>query len=151
MLCNVLDDEDRFRRVIDEAIKSSEVKEYDAYVNEPEKKKQTRRRQAENDAQEAAKHAKDLGLNGQKKRAKQTTSDSVNGLAAMIQQRQKGRATNFLDDLAAKYAPPKAKHGKKRQPEEPPEEAFQKTGARAKKHQKKVIEEDGEPNENEGD
>ena len=151
MLCNVLDDDDRFRGIIDEAIKRGDVEGYEAYVHEPEKRKQARRRQAERDAKEAEKHAKDLGLNGHKKEGKKVKKGGEDDLAAMIQQRQRGRAANFLDDLAAKYAAPKAKRGKKRPSAEPPEEAFQKVGARAKKQRKLVIEEENEDDEDDVD
>ena len=151
MLCNVLDDEDRFRGIIDEAITTGKVEGYDGYVNEPVKKKQARRRQAERDAKEAEKHAKDLGLNGRKKEGKKVKKGGEDDLAAMIQNRQKGRAANFLDDLAAKYAAPKAKKERKRPLEEPPEEAFQKMGARAKKQKKQVIEENNEDVEDDED
>ena len=145
MLCNVLDDEERFRTILDGAIADGEVEAYDAYVNEPEKKRQVRRKQAEKDAREAEKHAKDMGLNGHKKERKEKGTSGEDDLAAMIQQRQKGRAANFLDDLEAKYAAPKAKKGRKRPSEEPPEEAFQKMGAKAKKQKKKtIVEEDNE-------
>ena len=151
MLCNVLDDEDRFRIILDEAIKDSEVEAYDAYVNEPEKKRQARRRQAEKDAKEAERHAENLGLNGHKKERNKKGKSGEDDLAAMIQQRQKGRAANFLDDLEAKYAAPKAKKGKKRPSEEPPEEAFHKMGARVKKQKKEIVEEDDEDDEDEVD
>lgn len=142
MLCNVLDDEDRFRDIIDEEIRTGHVEGYDAYVNEPKQKKQARRKRAEKDAREAEKHAEDLGLNGHKKVSKKGGQGRDDDLAAMIQQRQAGRAANFLDDLEAKYAPRKAKKGKKRPSEEPPEEAFHKMGSRSKKQKKPVIEEE---------
>ena len=155
MLSSVLDDEERFRGIIDSAVEGGEVKGYDAYVNESEKKKTARRRQAEKAAKEAEKHAEFLGVNGKKggKKGKEVGGGEAD-LAAMMQQRQKGRAANFLDDLEAKYAAPKAKggRGRKRQSEEPPEEAFQQMGSRAKKQKKEVIEEDdSEDEEGDGD
>ena len=68
----------------------------------------------------------------------------MSDLAALIQQRQKSRAGGFLDHLEAKYAP-KSKGSKRATPmEEPLEEAFQATAARAKKRKqsKKVVDED---------
>lgn len=147
MLCNVLDDEERFRVIINEAIRQGHVEAYDAYVNESEKKKQGRRKRAEKDATEAEKHAETLGLNGNKKNGKQRAKGGEDDLASMIQQRQKGRATNFLNDLEAKYAAPKTKKGKKRSMEEPPEGAFQKTAARAKKQKKRIVEDEDEEDE----
>ncbi len=144
MLCNVLDDEDIFCTTLDEAIENGEVEGYEAYVNEPEKKKQARRKQAERDAKEAERHAQDLGLNGHKKERKKKGNSGEDELAAMIQQRQKGRAANFLDDLEAKYSTPKARKGKKRPSDEPPEEAFSSMGARAKRQKRPILEEDNE-------
>jgi len=147
MLSNVLDDENRFRDIIDAELRAGLVEGYDVYVNEPEKRKQARRKQSERDAREAEKHAESLGLNGHKKIGKKEGKGQIDDLAAMIQQRQTGRAANFLDDLEAKYAAPKATKGKKRSSEEPPEEAFQKMGARSKKQKKPVIEEEDEEDE----
>ena len=144
MLSNVLDDEDRFRSIIDAEIKAGNVEGYDAYVNEPEKKRQARRKQAERDAREAEKHAEDLGLNGNKELGKKKGAGGEDDPAAMIQQRQKGRAATFLDNLEAKYAAPKTKSKKKRPLEEPSEEAFKQMGARSKKQKKSVLEEEGE-------
>jgi DnaJ family protein C protein 9 len=65
-----------------------------------------------------------------KKSGKKEKDDGMGDLAALIGQRQQGRANNFLADLEAKYAPKgKAKAGAKRGTEEPPEEAFAQTEA----------------------
>lgn len=151
MLSNVLDDEDRFRSIIDAEIQAGNVEGYDAYINEPEKKRQARRKQAERDAREAERHAEDLGLNGHKRAGKKKGSGGENDLAAMIQQRQKGRAATFLDDLEAKYAAPKTKSKKKRPLEEPSEEAFKQMGARSKKQKTSIIEEEDEDDDDDDD
>ena len=68
----------------------------------------------------------------------------MSDLAALIQQRQASRAGGFFDHLEEKYAP-KSRGNKRATPmEEPPEEAFQATAARAKKRKpsKKVVDED---------
>jgi DnaJ family protein C protein 9 len=91
------------------------------------------RKKKEKEAKEAEKHAEDLGIGKdlkKKKTGKKEKDDGMSDLAALIGQRQQGRANNFLADLEAKYAPKgKAKAGAKRGTEEPPEEAFAQTEA----------------------
>ena len=142
MHSNPLEDEDRFRMSIDEAIKAGEVEGYDAYINEPENKKRRRHEKAAREGAEAEEYAKELGVHedlfgSRKGRAKKgAKADGEAGLADLIQQRQKGRAANFLDDLEAKYGGGKQSKkgtGKKRKDmEEPPEEMFERN--RQKKH-----------------
>ncbi|KKA20014.1 DnaJ domain protein [Rasamsonia emersonii CBS 393.64] len=134
MLSNVLDDDERFRAIINKAIADGEVKGWKNYTEEPEAKRQRRLKRAQEEAKEAEELAKELdkeekgpGAKGRKKKAAAKADD--NELAALIQQRQKARAANFFDELEAKYAQPKK--GKKRAPpEEPPEEAFEAVAAR---------------------
>lgn len=148
MLSDAADDEDRFRQIIDAAIESEEVEAYKKYTEESETKRKRRidnaRKKKEQEAKEAAQHAEDLGVNGKgkgKKGGKKDESD-MGDLAALIQNRQKGRASNFLADLEAKYAPKgkAAKGGAKRTAamEEPPEEAFAATEARRSKKSRKA-------------
>ena len=155
MLSNVLDDEVRFREIIDGSIAAGEVQAFDAYVKESQKSKDKRRRKANLEASEAAQHAKDSGLHevlsGDKARGKKTT------LADIIQQRQKERASTFLDDLEAKYGGKGGMNGqtkskKRKQNGEPPEEAF-RTNRKEQKRRKasKVAEEtEGSLKEDEG-
>ncbi|KKK21182.1 hypothetical protein P175DRAFT_0525135 [Aspergillus ochraceoroseus IBT 24754] len=136
MLCNVLDDDERFRGLIDQAIEDGEVEGYQKYTEEPEKKREQRLKRAQREAKEAEKLAKKLEKQkpgndskaGGKKRGKGTTMGD-NDLAALIQQRQASRADSFFDRLEAKYNNPS---GKKRAAtmDEPPEEAFEATAAR---------------------
>jgi DnaJ family protein C protein 9 len=145
MLSDPLEDEDRFRVIIDEAIEKGDVKGFKAYVNETAAAKRARMREAEGEAEEAMEYAKELGvadkLFGKGKKGKDSGEDA---LAALIQKRQEGRSS-FLDNLEAKYANkaksarPKGKKGKKRVSEdededdgEPSEEAFQAAAARLK-------------------
>ncbi|KAG5294507.1 DnaJ domain-containing protein [Histoplasma ohiense] len=153
MLSNVLDDDGRFRDVINAAIAAGEVKDWPKYSRETEKKRAQRVAKARREAEEAEELVEELGigekLNGKKneaqtggkKKAKHNRgNDSLNDLAAMIQQRQKSRAAAFLDDLEAKYAPAGSKaagkaNGRKRKAgerdeNEPPEEAFLATAKR---------------------
>lgn len=137
MCSNVLDDDKRFRSIIDQAIEDNEVEGWNKYVKEPEKKRVQRRQRAEWEAEEAEDLAEELGVKDKLgMTGKKRKDEGMGDLAALIQQRQQGRAANFFDGLEAKYGGGK-KTGKKRMmEEEPPEEAFQKTGARAKKGRK---------------
>jgi DnaJ homolog subfamily C member 9 len=137
MLSDPAEDEERFRSIIDEGIESGEVEGYAAYTEESENNRKKRveaaRKKKEKEAKEAEKHAEDLGIGKdlkKKKTGKKEKDDGMGDLAALIGQRQQGRANNFLADLEAKYAPKgKAKAGAKRGTEEPPEEAFAQTEA----------------------
>lgn len=150
MLSNPLEDEKRFRAIIDEAIKAGKVEPFDAYTKESKADRKKRLKRAKDEAKEAEEYAKELGVdkdlagNGsskskQSKKGENGAEDEygdTSGLAALIQKRQRSRAGNFLADLEAKYAP-KAKAGKKRGAkeveDEPPEEMFEKNRAKAKK------------------
>lgn len=137
MLSDPAEDEERFRAIIDEGIESGEVEGYAAYTEESENSQRKRveaaRKKKEKEAKDAEKHAEDLGIGKdlkKKKGGKKEKDDGMGDLAALIGQRQQGRANNFLADLEAKYAPKgKAKAGAKRGTEEPPEEAFAQTEA----------------------
>lgn len=136
MLSDPLEDDDRFRSIINAAIADKTVEPEKAYTEESMKSRQSRideaRKRAQKEEKEALKYGEDLKKNKKKAGA----PDSLGDLAALIQQRQKGRASNFLDNLEAKYAP-KGKKGKRAAPmDEPPEEAFQRTSSRFKKGKK---------------
>lgn len=145
MLSNPLHDEDRFRGYIDHAIQDGEVQAYDAYTKETQKQRDHRQTRAKRDGKEAEEYAKKLGKydtlfgdragNSNKKGSKK---DEGPDLAELIQQRQKGRADTFLDDLEARYAAPKkttakSQKGKMRKAEEPPEELFQRNRQKKRK------------------
>ncbi|KAL4920176.1 DnaJ domain-containing protein [Aspergillus aurantiobrunneus] len=134
MLCNVLDDDDRFRAMIDKAIEKGTATGYKMYTEEPEDKRKQRLKRAQKEAKEAVKLAKQLEKQKEGGKAKAGSRKSNKGsalenndLAALIQQRQASRAESFFDRLEAKYSP----SGKKRVAmDEPPEEAFEATAAR---------------------
>ncbi|KAF2478527.1 DnaJ domain-containing protein [Neohortaea acidophila] len=139
MLSDVLEDEERFRGIIDEAIKSGEVEGFSKYTNESEKSKKARITQAQKrrdqEGKEAEKAAKEIQETGKSKaKGKKKPNGDLGDLAALIQQRQQGRADNFFDALEAKYAPTgkKGKAGSKRSMEEPPEEAFARNAKKGK-------------------
>lgn len=107
VLCAEAKDESRFQKILKKLIKDKEIPDFDKFSKEEPSKKKARKRRAENEAQEAEQHAKDMALD-------------VNGagsLQALIKQRQASRATQadtFFDQLAEKYAKPqKSKKGKK--------------------------------------
>lgn len=136
MLSNVLEDDERFRLIIDEAIASEDVPAFKAYTKESKKSRDARIKAAKGEATEAEEYAKELGVHdklfGNKKAKGGKAAAAEDDLAALIRRNQNGRK-NFLDDLEAKYAP-KSKKDKKRAAEEdePSEEAFQAAAARLK-------------------
>ena len=127
MCSNVMEDDKRFRSIIDQAIKNGEAESYTAYTKESKTSIKRRVKRAKKEADEAMELAEELGVkdqlfgNGTSKPGRKAGGEDA--LKALIQQRQKGRADNFLDNLEAKYGG----GGKtKRKGVEPPEEAFQK-------------------------
>ncbi|ROT36612.1 DnaJ-domain-containing protein [Sodiomyces alkalinus F11] len=145
MLSNVLEDDERFRAIIDAAIASEDVPAFKAYTKESKKKREARTKAARVEAAEAEEYAKELGVHDElfgDKKAKKGKGKGNKGkgggeddLAALILRNQQSRA-GFLDNLAAKYgAGTKKKKGNKRaiEEEEPSEEAFQAAAARLKK------------------
>ncbi|KAJ9635252.1 hypothetical protein H2201_003212 [Coniosporium apollinis] len=133
MLSNPADDDARFRTIINQAIKDGEVEPYKKFTEESDASIKRRIKAAKKEAKEAEAYGEEL-----KQKKGKGAKKAANGeasLAALIQQRQKGRAENFLDDLEAKYAPQVAKKGRKRAApgDEPSEEAFEKTAERARK------------------
>lgn len=145
MLSNVIEDDARFRRIIDAAIENNDVPRFPAYVKESKKKQESRMKKARAEAGEAEEYAKEIGVHDKlfrdKKKGKKGKDDESD-LAALILKRQQDRSSdNFLDRLADKYATPAAK-GKKggkrgRAEEEPSEEAFQAAAARLNPKAKK--------------
>ena len=143
MCSNVLEDDDRFRGVIDEAIENGEVEKYDIYAKETKANRKKRVQRAKAEEAEAMEMAEELGVkdklfgNGTKsangkvpKGGKKNKENGEDALKALIQQRQKGRAENFLDNLEAKYGG--GGKSKRKADEEPPEEAFQKNTKKAR-------------------
>jgi len=125
--------------MIDEEIKEKRVEAFDAYVKESKASRNKRVKEAKKEAKEAEEMAVELGVeeklfgngttNGNSKNGKNAKKGEpdMSGLTALIQQRQKDRASTFLDDLEAKYAPKKGGRKNKRAAGvEPPEEVFQR-------------------------
>ncbi|EGX90896.1 DnaJ domain protein [Cordyceps militaris CM01] len=144
ILSSVVDDEERFRAIIDKAIQDEDVPAFKAYTKEPKLKRAARLKRARGEAAEAEDYAKELGVHeqifgGKKGKKNGKAGSSEDALAALIQKRQQNRSESFFDHLEAKYgAPGKGKKGKKRVvEEEPSEEAFEAAAAKLKSGSKK--------------
>lgn len=143
ILSDVLEDDKRFRKIIDEAIKQDDVAAFPAYTKETKAKRAARLRKAKEESGEAEEYARELGVHDQlfgDKKAKKGKGSSEDSLAALIQKRQQDRSESFFDHLAEKYAPKSnGKKSSKKRPaeEEPSEEAFQAAAAKLKKGKRK--------------
>ncbi|KAF2036505.1 DnaJ-domain-containing protein, partial [Setomelanomma holmii] len=148
MLSDILQDDDRFRQILDEEIAKGNIESYPIYARETDATRQKakdveKKRREDYDRREAEKGAATTAnskTNGKAKPKGKKAGGDIADLAALIQQRQKSRAGGFFDHLEAKYAP-KSRGSKRSTPmEEPPEELFEanrakkaKTSGRAKK------------------
>ncbi|RAH78316.1 DnaJ-domain-containing protein [Aspergillus japonicus CBS 114.51] len=142
LLCNVLDDDERFRAIIDRALAEGRAKKHKSYVEEPAKKRERRLKRAQKEAKEAEALAAEVeekqsiktGRGG--KKSTKNKNDGDNELLKLIQQRQATRGEAFFDRLEQQYGQPGRKRAAKM--DEPPEEAFAATAARktAKKKRK---------------
>lgn len=130
MLSDMVDDEGRFRAIIDKAIADGELQDFKKYSGEKESTREKRieraRKRKEKEAKEADTASRQIEEEKSKTKGKEANGGAggMGDLAALIQQRQQGRAENFFDRLEEKYAP-KGKKSKNAGPmDEPPEEAF---------------------------
>lgn len=146
MLSDVLEDDERFRAIIDEAIAAGDVPAFPKYTGETKSSRTKRAKAAKAEAAEAEDYARELGVhdklfgnkNGATGKKGKKGDNSEDALKALIQKRQQDRGASFLDNLAEKYgAAKKTKKGKKRpvddeedENDEPSEEAFQAAAAR---------------------
>ena len=146
MLSNPIDDEERFRAIIDAAIEVNDVPAHKAYTKESHAKRASRYKRARREAAEAIDWAKELGVHDElfgksddkksKRKGKDGDAGGEDALKALIQQKQQSRSESFLDNLEKKYGgkPDTKKKGRKRgagaEADEPPEEAFQKMAER---------------------
>ncbi|KAK8085124.1 chaperone dnaJ 6 [Apiospora hydei] len=122
MLSDVLEDDARFRAIIDEAIEGEDVPAFKAYTKETKKSKKARVDAAKGEANEAEEYAKELGIHdklfggGQdggsggsstaKKGKKSKKDSSEDALAALIRGKQQSREAqqnDFFAGLEAKY------------------------------------------------
>ena len=129
MLSNPLEDEERFRKMIDEGIEEGQLEGYKAYVGEKKAKRAGRMKRARKEEAEAMEMAEELGVKeklfgdsaeqkgkgkkGKKGKGNEGEEEAGGPLAALIAARQKSRGESFLERLEAKYAPKgKGKGGK---------------------------------------
>ncbi|TRY78652.1 hypothetical protein TCAL_06614 [Tigriopus californicus] len=107
VLCCNLDDEARFTSILQDLISQQELPDYKKFSRESTQKKKQRKRRLDGEKVEAEAYAQELGL-----------GDGQDALKNLIMKRQAQRekdSDSFLDQLAAKYAQPKAKaKGKKK-------------------------------------
>jgi DnaJ homolog subfamily C member 9 len=146
MLSDVLEDDDRFRKIINDAIAKEEVDSYPAWERENKDeqrekvKARERKRREEFDKRHGSTKEAAEKLKAKQKSKNKSTSSSTSGLgdlAALIQQRQRGRmGAGFFDNLEAKYASKASPRGKKRVSEEPTEEEFKAARERINKRAK---------------
>lgn len=143
MCSNPIDDEERFRKIIDAAIEAEEVEAFKAYTKETKASKMRRKRAARKEAKEAEEYAKELGVHEaifgkndsgdvkSEKKGKVKKEDTA-GLAALIKSRNASRMDDLVASLEAKYGGKSStKKGNKRTAtDELDEEAFQKTRAK---------------------
>ena len=95
VMCAREEDEERFRKILNEMIKNKEVKKFKAFTKSNNAEKENRKRAAEAEAEEAEAAAKEMGL-----------GEGEDSLRAMILARQNNRgaaAASFLDGLAEKF------------------------------------------------
>lgn len=132
MLSDMVEDEDRFRQIIDAAIAVNEVKAWQKYTQESESARRKRiasaRRQRDGEAGEAEELKKNLDKKKQKK-----GGGSMEELAAMIKSRQKGRGEGLIARLEEKYASKGSRGGR----DEPSEDAFARNAKPAAKRARK--------------
>ncbi len=150
MLSDVVQDDKRFRAIIDAAIADGDVPAFDAYTKESKKARQKRLKAAGREAKEAEERARELGVYDKlfgggdgadggtkgkgKGKGKGKPAGSEDALAAIIQKRQGSRMSDFFAGMAkyeAETGPGKRK--KRAAEEEPPSEAFQAAAAKLKK------------------
>ncbi|MCJ1244022.1 hypothetical protein MMC30_001219 [Trapelia coarctata] len=133
LLSNPIEDEDRFRIIIDEAIAKGTVPNYAAYDLDIERQKEKRIAKAKKERANFEKIHDKYGPG--------------NSLDALILQRHKSGATAaFLENLENKYA--EKSSGKKRKADsEPSEAAFAATAARARKNRASAAKEEVEDEE----
>jgi DnaJ family protein C protein 9 len=154
MLSDILEDDDRFRVILDNEIAEGRLELYPRYEKETDEKREKakaeeRKRRAKFDKHAAGQSAK------AKSKGKSGAAGSMSDLAALIQQRQQARSGNVFASLEAKYA---KQNGVKRgapASEEPPEEAFREAEERMKRARTarvaKHIESEDETDEDEED
>ncbi|PRQ73959.1 hypothetical protein AAT19DRAFT_15526 [Rhodotorula toruloides] len=131
VMCATIADEDRFVKLINDAIAAKEIKATPAWTKSSKdtQGKEKRKKKADKEAKEAEELAKELGVHdklygngssaskggkGKGKGKKADAEDDEASLRALIQGNQAKRMNSLIDSLEAKYAAAEAKKGKKR-------------------------------------
>ncbi|RKP12319.1 hypothetical protein BJ684DRAFT_2570, partial [Piptocephalis cylindrospora] len=132
---NVLDDEERLREIIEEAIEKKELPDHSAFTQESQAKRKARKRRAQKEADEAKKEREILAKKNTREKAEPS---DLTDLGALIRQKNANRMKSLVESLEEKYG---AKGGGKKrrvQPStakrvkasaEPSEEEFQRIQA----------------------
>lgn len=111
VILGTLEEEPRYRAIIDEAIKTKEVKKEKRYTSSESvaKERQKQLKRARKEEKEAEALARELGLPALLPAAepKGNKKGEDAALVALIQSRQAARGDAFLSSLEAKYAPKK--------------------------------------------
>lgn len=137
MCSSVIDDDERFRTMIDKAIKDGRVEAHKTYTKETKASRKKRIAKAKAEEGEAMELAEELGVKDKlfgKKGDKKKGNDE-DALKALIQQRSQGRADTFLSNLEAKYGGG-TKSGKRKELDEPSEEMFAMNAKKTKGRQR---------------
>ena len=95
MLSDVLEDDDRFRKIIDDAIAAGDVKAFARYTGETAAAKRARKAAASSESVEAEEYAKELGVHDKlfgKSKNKKITSESTSTAPAHTTKKGKGAA-----------------------------------------------------------
>jgi len=148
LLSDIEEDDDRFRKILDEEIAKGTIESYPAYERENNDASRAKAKAAERKRKEAfdKQHGDwaEEKMNG-KSKAKKSKESDLTSLAAAIQKKSR-TGGNFLDQLEAKYAP-KSRGKKRGSDDEPPEEMFLAAEARAKKARQSKRPKKAEPEE----
>jgi len=106
-----LEDEERYRKIINEHISSGELKSYKTFTNESDKKKQARIARFKEEEEEAIEHKKFTLEKSSKKSSSKNKFEDFDLIAALdkrhAERRIQGEA--FLADLERRYCSPKKK------------------------------------------
>ncbi|RPB03939.1 DnaJ-domain-containing protein [Choiromyces venosus 120613-1] len=135
MCSDVLEDEERFRKIITEEIDAGRVKAFRNFTHESKASKKQRKDKAQGERREAEAYAKELGIHDElfnakkkakaedvedgdgeeeegtakkskgKKKSKKTEDDDISGLKNLIQKRSNNRLEEMISNLEAKYLP----------------------------------------------
>ncbi|KAG0132739.1 hypothetical protein HOY82DRAFT_557572 [Tuber indicum] len=135
MCSDVLEDEERFRQIINEALDAGQVKSFRSFTHENKASKKRRRDKAEAERREAEAYAKELGIHDElfnnkkakaeevedehreegadkgskkskgKKTRKADPAEDISGLRSLIQKRSNNRMEEMMSSLEAKYLP----------------------------------------------